>query len=165
MSFDRVVPILVLLPLLLFANPKVIGGERLNQLQETCEDAVFISDSDKFLHKQSDYDVFSVDFPGKWAGKAGTHAPMIKIVGSNLEISVNHAAKNIDHMVTHLILLNENRKIVALEILQDGMAPKYTIRLSMVAGSKFVTPYAYCNLHGMWKGEALELPSTSREEL
>mmetsp|Transcript_7488 Transcript_7488/g.9107 ORF Transcript_7488/g.9107 Transcript_7488/m.9107 type:complete len:148 (-) Transcript_7488:202-645(-) len=147
MSFDRVVPILVLLPLLLFANPKVIGGERLNQLQE------------------SDYDVFSVDFPGKWAGKAGTHAPMIKIVGSNLEISVNHAAKNIDHMVTHLILLNENRKIVALEILQDGMAPKYTIRLSMVAGSKFVTPYAYCNLHGMWKGEALELPSTSREEL
>jgi len=98
MSFDRVVPILVLLPLLLFANPKVIGGERLNQLQE------------------SDYDVFSVDFPGKWAGKAGTHAPMIKIVGSNLEISVNHAAKNIDHMVTHLILLNENRKIVALEL-------------------------------------------------
>mmetsp|Transcript_11353 Transcript_11353/g.15725 ORF Transcript_11353/g.15725 Transcript_11353/m.15725 type:complete len:91 (+) Transcript_11353:136-408(+) len=90
---------------------------------------------------------------------------MVEIVGSNLEISVNHAAKNVDHMVTHLILLNENRKIVALEILQDGMTPKYTMRLSMVAGAKFLTPYAYCNLHGMWKGETLELPSSSREEL
>jgi len=77
------------------------------------------------------------------------HVPVIKGGSGVVTVSVGSVAHPMEekHYIQWIALVTED--FVAVKHLQPGDTPQMT-----VAGVKPVTAYEYCNLHGLWKGEA-----------
>jgi desulfoferrodoxin (superoxide reductase-like protein) len=130
--------------------------------------------------------VLHVASPGAWAGKEATHAPRVVLGPSSgdassatVTVSVSHAAASPGHWVefmwaralgadhNDLGVVAAQRFPAAEEISAKGLITSTgatQLELSVSAlpiGTAFVTGYAYCNLHGVWRSEPVVIDRAS----
>jgi len=127
--------------------------------------------------------VLDVANPGAWAGKEATHAPRVVLgasssggdAGATVTVSVGHAPASPGHWVefmwaralgadhSDLGVVAAQRFPAAEEISAKGLstaagASQLALPVSALpAGTAFVTGYAYCNLHGVWRSEPIAI--------
>jgi len=87
----------------------------------------------------------------------GTHLPVAGFYEDTLEVVVPHGIKA-DHMVTQILLLDTDKNIVVNKVLGEDEDPYLGVPVSQLQGHKELIPYAYCNIHGLWKGKPVKIP-------
>lgn len=78
------------------------------------------------------------------------HIPVIKADGNSVEVSVGSVAHPMldEHYIEWIALETEQGS--QIKKLKPGEEPKAAF--AVADGDKAVAAYAYCNLHGLWKG-------------
>ena len=104
-------------------------------------------------------EVFTKDAPGKWAGKEGGHTPVCTKNGDGTyTVVVNHGMtagddEKDDHWIEYVYAKDaENNIVVIQKFVPTDEAPTITFKFE---GAGAVTPYSYCNKHGMWRGDSV----------
>ena len=99
----------------------------------------------------SETDAWTHSAPGKWAGKSESHTPIATInADRSVTITVPHGMSD-DHWITCLYAETHSGKIVALQRF-TGREEKATLTFFPPLCGTYVTPYAVCNEHGVWRG-------------
>eukprot|EP00944_MAST-04C_sp_MAST-4C-sp1_P006407 g6407.t1 len=105
-------------------------------------------------------EVFTKDAPGKWAGKEGGHTPVLtKNSDGSVTVKVNHVmvaadGEKDDHWIEYVYARDSAGTIVAIQkFVPTDENP--TITFTPAEGAGTITPFSYCNKHGMWKGSSL----------
>ncbi len=93
--------------------------------------------------------IYTKENPGKWAGKAGSHAPKVKIKGGKVEVFTKHGMSKAHFIVRHSVVLEDgmvagtatfypsDEKAISIHELPKGYR-----------GKVYVT--SFCNLHDLW---------------
>ncbi len=95
---------------------------------------------------------YSTDNPGRWAGKAGSHAPVITHDGNKVTVETKHGMAPMHYIVKHSIVTAEG------EVLGENVffpeTDKKAISSYEIKG-KHTKLYAlsFCNLHDLWVTE------------
>eukprot|EP00943_MAST-04B_sp_MAST-4B-sp1_P003347 g3347.t1 len=127
-----------------------------------CSPVVIISMADSWKQTVAAYEegeVFTKDAPGKWAGKEGGHTPVCTKNGDGTyTVVVNHGMtaaddENDDHWIEYVYAKDAENNVVGIQkFVPTDEAPTITFKFE---GAGAVTPYAYCNKHGMWRGDSV----------
>jgi len=104
-------------------------------------------------------EVFTKDAPGKWAGKEGGHTPVCTKNGDGTyTVVVNHGMtagddEKDDHWIEYVYAKDAEGNIVGIQkFVPTDEKPTITFKYE---GAGAITPYSYCNLHGMWRGSSV----------
>jgi len=65
------------------------------------------------------------------------------------------------HFVTHMYVVDQDGTVVAMQVMDpsaDDALPA-TMVMDVPEGVTSLTPYEFCNLHGLWKGPEVTIPS------
>lgn len=68
------------------------------------------------------------------------------------------------HYVTHILVKDQDGNVVVTESLDPTVEAPAKITFDVPAGVTELIPYEWCNLHGLWKGESVPLPTSISEE-
>jgi len=111
--------------------------------------------------------------PGSWAGKEDGHTPVAAWAGAVVTVSVPHTQSPAHHIGAIWLREVATGAVVALQRLATDAAPApQRAVFTLPPGVGAVVPYAWCNLHGVWLGDAAEpaapvgppRPSTTDED-
>ena len=83
--------------------------------------------------------------PNTSDGAVEKHMPEIKVLGNNIEVTVNHVMEN-EHNIVWIALEADNNQYK--QFLKAGEPAK--VVFPYIKGSKV---YAFCNKHGLWMKE------------
>jgi superoxide reductase len=92
---------------------------------------------------------YTMDSPGRWAGKEEGHVPMIERSGDRIEVTTGHEMDGYVHYIVKHILLDENLDFVAETMFDpENDAPISTYDISGLSGSLYAV--SLCNQHDAW---------------
>ncbi|KAL7535329.1 hypothetical protein ACHAXR_006425 [Thalassiosira sp. AJA248-18] len=113
------------------------------------------------------YSITNTGGHGEWATR---HVPVLTLsaddrliatilVGSEEE-GVYHpkvASENPNevHFITHIMAKDQDDKVVALESMNPSAAGPAWLSFDVPDGVTMLTPYVWCNVHGLWKGTSV----------
>jgi len=94
---------------------------------------------------------YSKSNPGRWKGKAGSHAPVVTTDGSKITVETKHGMSDTHYIVKHSIVTESG------EVLGENVffpSDKKAISTYEIKG-KHTKLYAlsFCNLHDLWVSE------------
>jgi len=87
--------------------------------------------------------------PGKWAGKEGTHLPLLEILPGIVVVKTPHTMAA-DHYICRHQLRTEDGTIIADRLIKPTDTPETQFFIPKPAG-KLVCAFSTCNIHGIWK--------------
>lgn len=94
---------------------------------------------------------YSAANPGRWEGKAGSHAPVITIEGSKVTMETKHGMSETHYIVKHSLVTASG------EVLGETVffpTDKKAISTFEVTGHhKELYALSFCNLHDLWVTE------------
>jgi desulfoferrodoxin (superoxide reductase-like protein) len=98
---------------------------------------------------------------------AGTGQLVAKVVVGNGDeeggvwhpMSASDNSKEV-HFITHIVVKDQDGNIVAAESLDPTVAAPATIEFDVPEGVTELTPYEWCNLHGLWMGPTVTVDSS-----
>lgn len=100
--------------------------------------------------QQSKGILYTTESPGKWKGKAGSHAPLISVEGRKVTVTTPHPMSQDHYIVRHTLVLKDGT--VAGEQtffpVKDTKAVS-TFELPEGYKSSFYAT-SFCNLHDLW---------------
>jgi superoxide reductase len=78
------------------------------------------------------------------------HVPVISVDGNTVKVRVSTVAHPMleEHYIEWIMLETESGN--QRKLLKPGSEPECTFEIA--SGDKVIAAYAYCNLHGLWKG-------------
>ena len=90
--------------------------------------------------------------PGTTDAAVEKHVPVISVNGNKVTVTVGSVAHPMaaEHYIEWILLATDKGN--QRKLLKPGEEPKAEFML--LDGEKAVAAYEYCNLHGLWKGEA-----------
>ncbi|MBU0480455.1 MAG: twin-arginine translocation signal domain-containing protein [Proteobacteria bacterium] len=95
--------------------------------------------------------VYTKDNPGKWAGKVGSHAPVVTINGRKVTIETKHPMSEAHFIVRHTLVSSTG------EVLGDatftGTDKKALSEYEVPAGHSDLYATSFCNQHDFWVTE------------
>jgi desulfoferrodoxin (superoxide reductase-like protein) len=62
------------------------------------------------------------------------------------------------HFIGHIYVFDQNDEIIANRNLDPTDPSPATLTFSIPPGTKSITAYQFCNIHGLWKGEKTAVP-------
>lgn len=62
------------------------------------------------------------------------------------------------HFITHLMVKDQEGKVVVLEPMDPTAGAPAKMEFAVPAGATKLTPYNWCNLHGLWIGPHVDVP-------
>ncbi len=88
--------------------------------------------------------------PGSVDASAEKHVPVVKVEGNLVTVEVGSVAHPMaeEHFIEWISL--QTKQGNQRKALKPGDAPK--VVFALVDGDEVEAAYAYCNLHGLWKG-------------
>ena len=89
---------------------------------------------------------------GKWAGKAGSHAPKVKVEGDKVTVTTDHTMSSKHYIVRHTLVSSEGNVIGTKTFYPTDEKAVSTYELPSGHGSKFYAT-SFCNLHDFWVRE------------
>ena len=114
-----------------------------------------VATSGKALANSGDYPegiIYTKERPGKWAGKAGSHAPKVEVDGLSVTITTEHPMTEKHYIVRHTLVTAEGKVLGAKTFYpSDGKAIS-TYELDSYDSSKMYAT-SFCNLHDFWVTE------------
>mmetsp|Transcript_7355 Transcript_7355/g.13369 ORF Transcript_7355/g.13369 Transcript_7355/m.13369 type:complete len:348 (+) Transcript_7355:147-1190(+) len=63
------------------------------------------------------------------------------------------------HFITHIMVKDQDDNVVALEALDPTVAAPATMTFSVPGGVTTLTPFEWCNKHGLYKGATVTIPA------
>jgi superoxide reductase len=96
--------------------------------------------------------VYTAESQGKWAGKAGSHAPVVSRSGKTITVQTKHPMSEIHFIVRHTLISENGTVIGAMTFDPEDKEAVSTYQLPENAGSK-VFATSFCNLHDFWVTE------------
>lgn len=95
--------------------------------------------------------VYTAENPGKWAGKAGSHAPKVTVTGNEVAVVTMHSMSPAHYIVRQTLVL-EDGTYVGAATFKPTDKPESTYELPAgYKGKIYVT--SFCNLHDFWVTE------------
>lgn len=90
--------------------------------------------------------------PGTTDAAVEKHVPVISVAGNKVTVTVGSVAHPMEaeHYIQWILLRTDKGN--QRKLLKSGDEPKAEFML--LDGEKPLEAYEYCNLHGLWKGEA-----------
>lgn len=67
------------------------------------------------------------------------------------------------HFITHIMVKDQNDNVIAAKALDPTIEGPATVTIDVPAGATELTPYEWCNIHGLWVGETVPIPTTTAE--
>lgn len=94
---------------------------------------------------------YSKKNPGRWAGKEGSHAPVVTVEGDKITIETKHGMSEGHYIVKHSLVTNTG------EVLGENFffpTDKKAISTFMIKGGhEELYALSFCNLHDLWVTE------------
>lgn len=94
---------------------------------------------------------YSKKSPGRWAGKEGSHAPVVTVEGDKITIETKHGMSEGHYIVKHSLVTDTG------EVLGENFffpTDKKAISTFMIKGEhKELYALSFCNLHDLWVTE------------
>jgi len=96
--------------------------------------------------------IYTRETPGRWAGKEGTHAPVVTVAGGKVTIETPHPMSAPHFIVKHTLLTLEGKVLGEKTFTAADPKPVSTYELPAgFAGALWAT--SFCNLHDLWLTE------------
>jgi len=102
------------------------------------------------------------------------HTPYIRVDGSQGTVTVGDGSPfhpmvgSTDpatvHYVTHIYVVDQTNKVIAMENLDPTNVAKASITFVVPSDATSLTAYEWCNLHGLWKGPIVNLTTAAKGE-
>ena len=99
--------------------------------------------------------LYTTENPGKWKGKAGSHAPLISVDGKKVTITTPHPMSQDHYIVRHTLVLQDG-KVAGEQTFFPVKDTKAVSTFELPEGYKssfYAT--SFCNLHDLWVTEGL----------
>jgi desulfoferrodoxin (superoxide reductase-like protein) len=104
--------------------------------------------------------LYSNTASGEWAGKESSHIPIVtKDDNGSINISVSHGMFE-DHFIEYIYAKDASSGSIVAAIklaLQDAKTLKPSITFVLPKDIRSIVPFAFCNKHGLWKGNEFQL--------
>lgn len=92
---------------------------------------------------------YTMEAPGRWAGKEASHVPMIERTGNMIEVTTGHEMDGYTHYIVKHILLDENLDFVAETMFNpENDAPISTYDITGMTSVLYAV--SLCNKHDAW---------------
>jgi superoxide reductase len=93
---------------------------------------------------------YTMESPGRWASKAGSHSPIIEKTASGVQVVTSHPMDPGEHWIIKHIVLDKDFKFIAENIFDPTKqkAPISEFNLSGQTGAIYAL--SVCNLHDSW---------------
>ena len=88
---------------------------------------------------------------GQWAGKAGSHAPQVKVEGSKVSVVTAHPMTEEHFIVRHTVVLADG-KVVGGKTFTSADKPESSFELPKDYTGKACAT-SFCNKHDLWLTE------------
>ncbi len=95
--------------------------------------------------------IYTRENPGKWAGKADSHAPMVTVEGRTVRVETNHKMSEQHYIVRHT-LVSEAGEELAEKTFYPSDEPISEFTLPEGASGRIYAT-SFCNKHDMWVSE------------
>ena len=96
--------------------------------------------------------VYTTANPGKWAKKAGSHAPVITVDGQKVTVETKHGMSPNHYIVRHTLVLADGTVVGAKTFSpEDKAVSSYTLPPGYRG---VIRATSFCNLHDFWLTEA-----------
>ncbi len=96
--------------------------------------------------------IYTAESPGKWAGKAGSHAPKVKVDGLKVTITTTHPMSEKHYIVRHTLVTAEGTIIGEKTFYPSDKEAVSTYQLE-ASHSPRMYATSFCNLHDLWVTE------------
>jgi superoxide reductase len=99
--------------------------------------------------------LYTTENPGKWKGKAGSHAPLISVEGRKVTVTTPHPMSQDHYIVRHTLVLKDGT-VAGEQTFFPAKDTKAVSTFELPEGYKssfYAT--SFCNLHDLWVTEGL----------
>ncbi len=95
--------------------------------------------------------VMTMEHPGKWKGKEGSHIPQVTMHKGEGAITLfTKHPMSPKHWITAHYLKDQDGKLIGFQ-LYEGTDKEARHRFMIPKGTTRITAYSHCNKHGDWK--------------
>lgn len=95
---------------------------------------------------------YSAANPGRWEGKAGSHAPVATVEGTKVTLETKHGMGEMHYIVKHTIV-TEDGEVLGEQVFFPK-TDKKAISVHEIKGKhKKLYALSFCNLHDLWVSE------------
>lgn len=91
---------------------------------------------------------YSKENPGRWEGKAGSHAPVVTIKGNKVTLETKHGMAAAHYIVKHTLISSDGTVVGENVFFPTDKKAISTFDLPSVKGEFFAL--SFCNLHDQW---------------
>lgn len=92
--------------------------------------------------------VLTTEAPGKWDGKAGSHAPQVSFAPGKVNVMTKHPMTE-EHWITVHYVRDQGGTIIGLKE-YAGTDPEASTSFDLPEGTTEITAYSHCNKHDHW---------------
>lgn len=94
---------------------------------------------------------YSTNEPGRWKGKAGSHAPVVSVEGNKVTVETRHGMAESHYIVKHTLVTAEGE--VLGEKVFSPKDKKATSSYEIKGNHKELYALSFCNRHDLWVSE------------
>lgn len=94
---------------------------------------------------------YTKENPRRWAGKAGSHAPIVTVKGNTVTLETKHGMSSAHYIVKHSVVSSDGTVLGENVFFPDSQ--KAVSSFEIKGSHKGVTALSFCNLHDLWATE------------
>lgn len=94
---------------------------------------------------------YSANEPGRWEGKAGSHAPVVSLDGNNVTLETKHGMEEMHYIVKHTIVTSSGEVLGEQVFFPKDKKAISTYEIKEKGMKLFAL--SFCNLHDLWVTE------------
>lgn len=94
---------------------------------------------------------YSTSEPGRWEGKAGSHAPVVTVDGNNVTIETKHGMAEMHYIVKHSLVTSSGEVLGEQVFFPKDKKAISTYEIKEKGIQLFAL--SFCNLHDLWVTE------------
>lgn len=94
---------------------------------------------------------YSASEPGRWEGKAGSHAPVVTVDGNKVTIETKHGMEEMHYIVKHSLVTSSGEVLGEQVFFPKDKKAVSTYEIKEKGMQLFAL--SFCNLHDLWVSE------------
>lgn len=94
---------------------------------------------------------YSASEPGRWEGKAGSHAPVVSVDGNKVTIETKHGMEEMHYIVKHSLVTSSGEVLGEQVFFPSDKKAISTYEIKEKGMQLFAL--SFCNLHDLWVTE------------
>ncbi len=95
---------------------------------------------------------YSASEPGRWEGKAGSHAPVVSVDGNRVTVETKHGMAEMHYIVKHTIV-TASGEVLGEKVFFPKNDKKAISTFDITGKHTQLYALSFCNLHDLWVTE------------